>query len=77
MIVMEGDRLRDRLEMVLPDREEFAQPPSELAIWLNSTPDSVLSACRALQRFGAAQMKLGKQRTGPRSNTTRTTWWRP
>lgn len=76
MIIVEGERLRDRLERVLPDREDFAQSPAELAIWLSSTPDQVLSACRALQRFRAAQMWLDRKKTGPRSNTTRTMWWR-
>jgi len=75
MILVEGERLRDRLENVPPGREEFARSTDELAIWLSSTPDQVLSACRALQRFGAAKMRLARCRTGPRSNTTRTMWW--
>jgi hypothetical protein len=74
-MIIGNERLRDRLELVLPGKEEFARSIAELAIWLGSTEDSVSSACRSLQRFKAAQMKLERVKTGPRSNTTRTMWW--
>lgn len=74
MIVHE--RLRDRVEEILPTREDFTLSATELAIWLSCTQEQAQKACRALQRFGAVGIKLQKRRTEKRTNTTRTMWWR-
>jgi hypothetical protein len=76
-VIMEG-RLSDRIEAMLPEREDFARSIEEITIWLGCTPDQALSACRSLQRFRCAKMKLQsiRQHTDRRYKTTRTMWWR-
>jgi hypothetical protein len=75
MIVVEGERMRDRLEAILPTRSDRAISADEAAIWLNAPADHVRRALRILQNFRAVEMRMDKRRTGPRSNTTRMLWW--
>jgi len=76
-MILDHERLRDRIEQILPDREDFALSATELAIWTGSSQELAQKACRALQRFGAVGMKLQSRRTNHKGHTTtRTTWWR-
>jgi hypothetical protein len=76
MIVTEGERLRDKIEEILPDREDFARSAEEIAIWAGCTADQAQRACRSLQRFKAVGMKLEWKRTAKKTNTSRSMWWR-
>ncbi len=76
-MILDHERLRDRIEQILPEREDFALSATELAIWTGSSQESAQKACRALQRFGAVGMKLHSIKTNPKGHvTTRTIWWR-
>jgi predicted transcriptional regulator len=75
-MIVTHERLRDRVEAILPDREDFARSTWDLAIWLGATQDQIESALMSLKRFGAVQRKLQTVKTGRASNTTRWVWWR-
>ena len=56
-MIVTYERLRDRVEAVLPDNEEFARSTWDLAIWLGATQTQIEDALKALLKFKAVRRK--------------------
>jgi len=75
------ERLRDRVEAVLPDGPENAMSTRDIATALkmslsgrrnDHTLQKISVACRSLQRAGGASVRLERGARGPRENL----WYR-
>lgn len=68
------DRLIDRLQAMLPEDKAFAQPVSELEIWLGAPKGQIRAACRTLQRYKLADAEL-RPRATPTQRRPTLYWW--
>jgi hypothetical protein len=76
-MILIHERLRDRLEAVLPTTKEFACSLEELAFWLNCSIDEVRYACLALRKWGVADYHMEPMTYGRGNHVVfRKMWWR-
>jgi hypothetical protein len=74
--VMMSERLRDRVEAILPTRKEFARSSEEIGIWLGTPADTAAKACTALKRFGAVDFYIDFKKIGNgKQVVSRKMWW--
>jgi siroheme synthase (precorrin-2 oxidase/ferrochelatase) len=71
------DRVRDRIEGVLPASEDRAISAQELSFWLGCRTDTINKACMALRRFGAADFRMEKKKHKTGQISKRKMWWAP
>ena len=76
-MILIHERLRDRLEAVLPTTKDFACSLEELAIWLNCSVDEVRYACISLRKWKVADYYMEPVKSGRGNHVAvRKKWWR-